>query len=354
MITRIRTGLLVLRPAAAILLALSASVGLSRAAATTQPVAVVITATLISCLLLFSIAINDLADIEIDRINLAHDAGRLLARSAVSRRQVITLAALSATIGIAVSAAVSPRLLILTLSGLIVSSAYSLPPIRLAARGLLAPLTLPICYAAVPYLTAFAAASRMPSLTDLIQLAGLYLGFAGRLLLKDFRDLRGDALYGKRTVLVRYGRGTTCYLSSAGWLLGTLLLALAAPIGALPYDIALLVECTAVLAITLELRNRSGLHRQERLISAAAILGRGTLITALLQGEAMRVAIPTRETTILFALVVAVTLAQAMVMLRFGPAQRRSCAHVADSVDSPIREGLRLENHGQNGRLQRR
>ena len=324
MMTRIRVGLLVLRPAAAILLVLSASIGLSRAAATTDPVAAVLTATLIGCLLLFSIAVNDLADIEIDRINLAQDAGRLLARSAVSRRQTITFAVLSATIALTVSAVVSPLLLIVTGSGLVVSSAYSLPPIRLAARGMLAPLTLPICYAAVPYLTAFAAAHRTPTVPDLVQLAGLYLGFTGRLLLKDFRDLRGDALYGKRTVLVRHGRALTCHLSIAGWLLGALLLALAAPAGSLAYDTALLVEATAVVAITFQLRNPTDLRRQERLISAAAILGRATLVTVLLHDEATRLATPPRQLAILFACLVTVSLGQAVCMLRYGPAHRRS------------------------------
>ena len=55
---------------------------------------------------------------------------------------------------------------------------------------------------------------------DLLLLAGLYAGFVGRILLKDFRDVRGDALFGKRTFLVRHGRGATCTLSAIFMTLG--------------------------------------------------------------------------------------------------------------------------------------
>ena len=56
--------------------------------------------------------------------------------------------------------------------------------------------------------------------TDLLLLAGLYAGFIGRIVLKDFRDVRGDALFGKRTFLVRHGRRATCRLSATFLVVG--------------------------------------------------------------------------------------------------------------------------------------
>jgi hypothetical protein len=41
-------------------------------------------------------------------------------------------------------------------------------------------------------------------------MGGLYVGFIGRIMLKDFPDVRGDALFGERTFLVRHGWRATC------------------------------------------------------------------------------------------------------------------------------------------------
>lgn len=56
----------------------------------------------------------------------------------------------------------------------------------------------------------------------------LYLGFIGRILLKDFRDVRGDALFGKRTFLVRHGRRATCAVSAGCLVTGNCAVVLAA------------------------------------------------------------------------------------------------------------------------------
>jgi 4-hydroxybenzoate polyprenyltransferase len=52
---------------------------------------------------------------------------------------------------------------------------------------------------------------------------------AGRILLKDFRDVHGDAMFGKRTFLVRHGRGVTCAVSACCWTAGTAVILAAAP-----------------------------------------------------------------------------------------------------------------------------
>ena len=71
---------------------------------------------------------------------------------------------------------------------------YSLPPLRLSGRGTLTSALLPLGYVAVPYLTgAFSSGAGITELSPRL-LIGLYLGFMGRLVLKDFRDEAATAL----------------------------------------------------------------------------------------------------------------------------------------------------------------
>jgi 4-hydroxybenzoate polyprenyltransferase len=53
---------------------------------------------------------------------------------------------------------------------------------------------------------------------------GLIALFLARINLKDFRDRDGDALYGKPTLLLRFGKQTTCLVSLVALLVGNLLL----------------------------------------------------------------------------------------------------------------------------------
>ena len=174
--------------------------------------------------LLFSVACNDLADEEIDRVNLP--GRRPLADGLLGRREFAIIGVTAGAAALAASALLGWAALVVLAAGLAVSAAYSVRPVRLADRGAVASLVLPACYVAVPYLLGVLArsggrwsASVRPG--TLLLLGGLYLGFIGRILLKDFRDVRGDALFGKRTFLVRHGRTATCLFSGGCWILGT-------------------------------------------------------------------------------------------------------------------------------------
>ena len=113
-------------------------------------------------------------------------------------------------------------------------------------------------------------------------LAGLYVGFIGRILLKDFRDVRGDALFGKRTFLVRHGRRTTCRLSAVLWTAGTAPDHLDRPLDRhLDADLrgTGIREYSSLLALLAG--SDRGPHRDELIIASTAILGRGLLLTLL-------------------------------------------------------------------------
>jgi 4-hydroxybenzoate polyprenyltransferase len=142
-------------------------------------------------------------------------------------------------------------------------------------------MMLPACYVAVPYLIGLLARGHQVTGDDLALAGGLYLGFIGRILLKDFRDVRGDALFGKRTFLVRHGRRATCVVSATAFLAGTVSMVVATRHVTAPLAIAEAVLLACVLAALRALRAGSAVRREEALISSTAILGRGMLLLVL-------------------------------------------------------------------------
>jgi hypothetical protein len=161
--------------------------------------------------------------------------------------------------------------------GVLLAAGYSLRPVRLADRGIVAPLALPAGYVAVPYLAGVLAVRPDVHGRDLAVLAGLYVGFVGRILLKDFRDVRGDALFGKRTFLVRHGRRATCAVSAVCWTTGVSLIATVGGItpGLVAANAVLLA---GVLTLLARLAHSVDARRDEHLISALAILGRALVL----------------------------------------------------------------------------
>jgi 4-hydroxybenzoate polyprenyltransferase len=272
--------------------------------------------------LLFSVACNDLADEAVDRVNLP--GKRPLARGAVTRREFTLIGLAAGGVAVAASLTLSPLAVVVTLAGMVVSAAYSLRPIRLAERGAVASLVLPACYVAVPYLLGLIAVRHDVRAGDLFLLGGLYLGFIGRILLKDFRDVRGDALFGKRTFLVRHGRLWTCRVSACSWLAGTCVLLLTVR-QATPLLVAAEAAGNAAALGLLRMLSRDrGQRRDEILISAIAIVGRGMVVMLfahLSMGDASWSAV--RSSLVIAALAV-LTAGQAVAMLRDGPAGRLS------------------------------
>jgi 4-hydroxybenzoate polyprenyltransferase len=153
--------------------------------------------------------LNDIFDLAVDRINHPHAADRPLVSGRTTVRGLLAVAAVFAVValGAAASAGASAVLLIAISLGLNV--AYSAPPVRLCGRPLFAPLVLGVAYVALPYGIGLAAAGVPPAVTDAALIAAFMVLIVGRMLLKDFRDRRGDAMFGKRTFLVAYGKRPT-------------------------------------------------------------------------------------------------------------------------------------------------
>jgi 4-hydroxybenzoate polyprenyltransferase len=322
MLIRLRLLALLARPAVIVLLVMYAALGLAQAGRPEDLTAVAPAVAVIAGFLLFSVACNDLADEEIDRVNLP--GKRPLAAGLLNRREFALIGGLAGVEALAVSGLLGWRALLVTAAGLAVSAGYSLRPVRLADRGAVASLILPACYVAVPYLLGVLAGSPAAAFRPgtLALLAGLYLGFIGRILLKDFRDVRGDVMFGKRTFLVRHGRGPTCAVSACCWLAGTGVILAATRQLTVPLTVAETVCVAVVLILLRALARTANARREEALVAATAIVGRGMLM--LLLGHLSMISAqwgPLRYDAAIAALTV-LAIGPAFTMARSGPRTR--------------------------------
>ncbi|HZC39276.1 MAG TPA: UbiA family prenyltransferase [Streptosporangiaceae bacterium] len=324
---RIRLVVLLARPAVMLLLAMFAATGLAAAGRGQDTAALARALVTVIGFLLFSVACNDLADEAIDRVNLP--GRRPLTNGTGTRREMAIAGGTGAVMALAASVTLHWPAIVVSVAGLAVSAGYSLRPVRLADRGLVASLVLPACYVAVPYLTGVFAAGASVTPRELLLLAGLYLGFTGRILLKDFRDVRGDALFGKRTLLVRHGRGWTCVISAGCWAAGTGVMLAAAPGPATGLAVAEGACLLLVLALLADLSRSRSARRDEFRISALAIAGRGMILLLLAHlsmtgagwlaptGSGYGVLYP-----VVLVLLAAATIGMAASMAAYGPACR--------------------------------
>lgn len=278
MIQRIRLLVLLARPAVLTLFGLFTATGLAQAGHGNDAWLLAKALTVVISFVLFAVAVNDIADARIDRVNLPHAANRPLAVGTARSTEMVVVAIIGAVVALGASTLLYWPAPVVVAGGLLLAAAYSLRPFRISHRGVLAPMLLPAGYVAVPYLVGIFAARGTVTRVDLLLLAGLYAGFIGRIVLKDFRDVRGDALFGKRTFLVRHGRRATCAFSAAFLLLGLVVLPFVREIST-----SLVAVSVAYAAITLALlralSRSTSARRDEALISAVAILGRALVLT---------------------------------------------------------------------------
>lgn len=320
MIARIRLVLLLARPAVIVLLMMFAATGVAQTGRTAGPLLLVRVLVTVTAFLLFSVAWNDLADEAIDRVNLPGQ--RPLTTGAATRAEFIVIGLVSGAVALAAGATLGWMVLAVTVAGLALSAGYSLRPVRLADRGAVASMMLPACYVAVPFLTGLLADGHRITGDDLALAGGLYVGFIGRILLKDFRDVRGDALFGKRTFLVRHGRRATCAVSAACFVAGNIAVLVAAQ------HVTLLLICqeavcvAGVLAALRWLAAGPSAHGEEALISAIAILGRGMVLLVLAHLSMVAAHWSRPGYVAVLALLGLGTLGQAARMLLAGPVSR--------------------------------
>jgi 4-hydroxybenzoate polyprenyltransferase len=276
----IRLLFAIARPAALFLFTVSAAIGVAFGGQADNQWLLTRVLVAVVGYVLMSVVVNDLADEKIDRVNFSGAARRPLAAGTATTTTFRAIAVTSGTLALSSAATLGHAVFAVMLAGVALSLSYSIRPIRLSDRGALTSLLLPFGYVAVPFLAGLFATGAAFSASGAIVLGGLYVGFIGRLLLKDLRDVCGDALFGKRTFLVRHGRTTTCAASAACLVAGNVAL-LAVP-GRTPALAIGQLALTGVAVVLLRaLRTSHDARRDEWLVSAIAIVGRGMLVSLL-------------------------------------------------------------------------
>jgi len=337
LVRRARVLVLLARPAVLVLGALYCALGPAEAGRAEDPGRLAVALAAVFGCLIFAVAVNDLADEAVDRVNLRGDRRRPLVTGSGTRREMQTVAVTSAVVAMAASAVLRWPAFLVVVGCLVLSAAYSLRPIRLSGRGVVAPILLPAGFVAAPFLLGIMSVRGTVTVGDLTMMGALYVGFIGRIVLKDFRDVRGDALFGKRTFLVRHGRRATCRLSAGCWVAGASVLAVVR--GVTPeLCVAVAVLVVAALGLLAALAHDRGARRDEWLISAIAIVGRGTLLVVLAHLAMLQARWSAPAQVALFATLTAVTVGQARTMARRGPVTTLRLADlVADRLPADMR-----------------
>jgi len=170
--------------------------------------------------------INDLSDYEVDKINLKDHADRPLI---TDQSTVVELKRVNFISGLAIlllSVLLSVNVLALSILLLFLSWAYSMKPIRVSYRGFLAPLLLPLGYAFYPMMLGLYAflGEFSFSIDNVLFIVSIYLLFMSRVMLKDFRDVKGDLKFKKMTFLLRHNARFVTYSSMFAHLLSTLIM----------------------------------------------------------------------------------------------------------------------------------
>jgi 4-hydroxybenzoate polyprenyltransferase len=225
-------------------------------------------------------SVNDIADREIDEINHPGDRGRPLVTSAARTADLWVLFVVSSVLAVALGLVAGPVAAGIMLLSVVIGALYSLPPAMLSYRTFLAPLTLAVAYVGIPYWAGVVVVGESLQTTDLPLLTALYLLFAGRIILKDFRDREGDAAFGKPTFLLKYGKKSTCLASLCALSAGDALLI--ASLADRWWLAALLQLYIVSIAIMLFRLYRVRSSKDEQLsIGVGARMGNGLLVTLL-------------------------------------------------------------------------
>jgi 4-hydroxybenzoate polyprenyltransferase len=228
------------------------------------------------CSYIVATCLNDVFDYEVDRVNHPTAKERPLVTGAATVRELVALAVILAVVAIIIAALIGPLAVAAVAVSLIINVLYSAPPVRLCSRALAAAPVLAFAYVAVPYAIGLASAGVLPGAVDVRTVLAFMVLFAGRMLLKDFRDRRGDAMFGKRTFLLAYGKGSTVLTVCACVVAGDAIL-----LTALPANAFLIVALESFFAaIVFELYR---LSREDDLVHIArgARMGNAVVLTWL-------------------------------------------------------------------------
>ena len=170
--------------------------------------------------------INDISDKDIDQINHPKTKGRPLITGEAKEKDLYMIHIFAVCVALFLAALLEYSVFLLTALAIVINYVYSVPPLRISYNTFGAPLLLSVAYVAIPYLLGMQIEHAHLGGQDLLFLSGLLVLFVGRILLKDFRDRKGDQKYHKPTFVLTYGKTKTCVVSFLCVLVGNVLLLL--------------------------------------------------------------------------------------------------------------------------------
>lgn len=180
----------------------------------------VLVIVMVAALYICATCLNDIADEEIDKVNLANDKSRPLVTTKTTPNQLRILAILAVLLATIAALLIKPEFLFLIIGGVILNVGYSNAPLKISYRGVLASFWLALSYVAIPFIAGSWIYSVHLRHDGWVILFAMYSFFVGRILLKDFRDYVGDKKFGKLNFLVRHGPRLTCLAAGLAWLIG--------------------------------------------------------------------------------------------------------------------------------------
>jgi 4-hydroxybenzoate polyprenyltransferase len=254
--------------------------GVARHAGATLSVDLVFATVALAASYVTATTLNDIADVDIDRVNRPGDRGRPLVLGEATPAELWRTHAAATGLAMGAALPLGPQGVAVVGASLLVSYAYSAGPIRLSRRMVLAPLGLALAYVVIPYALGVVITGSSWDRRDVPLVAGLFVLFVARIVLKDFRDRLGDAAFGKPTMLLRMGKPVTCAISVAGAALGTIILI--AGLG-VPLAVAAILALygLGIEWMLLRLAHTHDARLEQVAIGTAARAGNGLLISML-------------------------------------------------------------------------
>ena len=225
--------------------------------------------------------INDINDKDIDTINHPKNQGRPLVTGAANIRDLYQLHFLAMILSLGFAFLISWEAVGIIAVSLLINYLYSAKPFRLSYQTYLAPILLTMAYVGIPYWLGLLISNAWFTDQDYFFLGALMTMFLGRIILKDFRDRKGDALYGKQTFLLRHGKTATCAVSVISILAGNLLLLATFAREAIWLMLLMQFYFLAIFFILWKLFKTADLSREQIAIAIGAKMGNGLLLTTL-------------------------------------------------------------------------
>lgn len=160
-----------------------------------------------------AVSINDLEDYKIDLLNKKNNQYKTLIKGELNRDNLITINIISLFLTLLFAFLINYYALIVIIITLIINYLYSLKYFRLSDNTYTAYFLLVIAYIFIPYILGMIVAKSIFNEKTILFLIPLSLLSLSALLLKDFKDQKGDLKYKKITFLLRYGKNITCNTS---------------------------------------------------------------------------------------------------------------------------------------------